>query len=346
MTTHISIIKRIRRGITENLSNREIARRLGLSHTTVSKFRRAPDHALRAMKRSARRSVLDRRERIHTLVEARGGPETGYARRYPTRADIRKALPRRFQNTSLSTITNDLLALGYVSKVRPKVVNNDPVKNAFRLAFCSRIQRLVNFRHIDFSDEAYFTNNDNTHRREFVAAKLRKGRTSKAARRAHLAATKYPSPRVHMRQTNVKVMVWGCIGWNFKSELVILDRCMTADDYQRLVLPHYLPQARGRIFMQDNARPHTAKSTLAFLRENGVRVLDGWPPYSPHLNPIERVWALMHRRVAQLRPKTKDALIRAVRKVWRELPQKTINNYVTGFGDGVERSIRNGGSPW
>ena len=43
------------------------------------------------------------------------------------------------------------------------------------------------------------------------------------------------------------------------------------------------------IFMQDNARVHTARLSMAWLEENEVEVLEDWPPYSPDLNPIEHV---------------------------------------------------------
>lgn len=43
------------------------------------------------------------------------------------------------------------------------------------------------------------------------------------------------------------------------------------------------------IFIEDNAGVHTANSTMERMVENGVELLEDWPPYLPDLNPIEHV---------------------------------------------------------
>ena len=48
----------------------------------------------------------------------------------------------------------------------------------------------------------------------------------------------------------------------------------------------------------DNARYHHAKLVQEWLAQPGCRIaLHFIPPYCPHLNPIERLWGLMHRHV-------------------------------------------------
>ena len=45
----------------------------------------------------------------------------------------------------------------------------------------------------------------------------------------------------------------------------------------------------------DNARYHHAKILRPWLESSERRVkLHFLPPYAPHLNPIERLWAVMH----------------------------------------------------
>jgi hypothetical protein len=48
----------------------------------------------------------------------------------------------------------------------------------------------------------------------------------------------------------------------------------------------------------DNARYHHAKLVQEWLSRPGCRIkLHFIPSYCPHLNPIERLWGLMHRNV-------------------------------------------------
>ena len=52
----------------------------------------------------------------------------------------------------------------------------------------------------------------------------------------------------------------------------------------------------------DNARYHHAKIVREWLAQPGRRIkLHFIPPYCPHLNPIERLWGLMHKNVTHNR---------------------------------------------
>jgi transposase len=46
----------------------------------------------------------------------------------------------------------------------------------------------------------------------------------------------------------------------------------------------------------DNASPHRNDEVYRFAKELGIK-LHYLPPYSPNLNPVERVWKLMHEKV-------------------------------------------------
>ncbi len=70
---------------------------------------------------------------------------------------------------------------------------------------------------------------------------------------------------------------------------------LTFGHFLRKLLRH---RARGRrlVLILDNARYHHARILKPFLREHRqVLRLDYLPPYSPELNPIERVWKLTRR---------------------------------------------------
>ena len=44
-------------------------------------------------------------------------------------------------------------------------------------------------------------------------------------------------------------------------------------------------------FQQDNATPHTSKEAREALKE--IKSLKFWPPNSPEISPIEKVWSFI-----------------------------------------------------
>jgi hypothetical protein len=64
------------------------------------------------------------------------------------------------------------------------------------------------------------------------------------------------------------------------------------------------------------------------LSNISVRVLSGWPPYSPGLNIIEIIWAKVKNRVQGKNPKTIEKLKAVLCKVWNKLSFATINKLV------------------
>jgi len=54
----------------------------------------------------------------------------------------------------------------------------------------------------------------------------------------------------------------------------------------------------GYVLQQDNARPHTSKSSITFFEDQGIILLKEWPATSPDLNPIENLWGLIKRKMA------------------------------------------------
>ncbi len=83
-------------------------------------------------------------------------------------------------------------------------------------------------------------------------------------------------------QKLASLMEWGCISTYGMGSLHVL---------------HMLP-SRPYVFQQDNAKPHTAAITTAWLRSRRVRVLN-WPACSPDLSPIEKLWCIIKRKIRQ-----------------------------------------------
>ena len=100
--------------------------------------------------------------------------------------------------------------------------------------------------------------------------------------------------------------------------------------------------------MQDNAPIHTAHVTTAYLQREGVRILIGWPPYSPDLNPIEHLWPRLKELIYKLAPEldsitNKDAqkarLCKVLPEAWEQIPVETIDGCLNLMRDRLQAVI-------
>ena len=131
------------------------------------------------------------------------------------------------------------------------------------------------WRHVWFSDESRFL-------------LQRHGRRRRVYRRR---GERYAAPCVDEAPPHGGggVTVWGAISNTGRSQLVPVQGNLTAAQYiQDILQPHVLPLmgTLGAVFQQDNARPHTARITVAYFNNQNIRTLP-WPSLSPDLSPIE-----------------------------------------------------------
>ncbi|GFW35003.1 transposable element Tc1 transposase [Trichonephila clavipes] len=132
-----------------------------------------------------------------------------------------------------------------------------------------------------------------------------------------------------------RVLVWGGIMLNWRTELHIFDRgSVIGDRYcEEVLLPH-VRLFRGAIgpdfiVMDDNARPHRTLAVEELLESEDITRLD-WPAYSPDLNPIERVWDALWRRIAARlhHPESTQQLKQMLIAEWALLPQEMLHQLV------------------
>ncbi|KAJ5887365.1 hypothetical protein N7495_007406 [Penicillium taxi] len=118
--------------------------------------------------------------------------------------------------------------------------------------------------------------------------------------------------QIPARGKQVKQMFWGAFSGSLRrTPLVALDgdpesakggvSARVIDAVYRRYLPTLMNGIEGAIFQQDNAPVHTARLIQATLESLGFIVMI-WPPYSPDLNPIENIWALLKAEILRLRP--------------------------------------------
>ena len=109
-------------------------------------------------------------------------------------------------------------------------------------------------------------------------------------------------PRVISASTRQKVGFLGAI--NLKTGQLLTKKAPTFNsDTFGDFLYYLLQHTEGKLFLiLDNASWHRAQDLKKFFFENRHRLVRIFlPPYSPELNPIERVWRITRRQITHNR---------------------------------------------
>ncbi|KAF4630689.1 hypothetical protein G7Y89_g7443 [Cudoniella acicularis] len=140
------------------------------------------------------------------------------------------------------------------------------------------------------------------------------------------------------RSGRSSVMIWGALGWDYKSPLVFMEKlpgrkgiCSKAylqEVLEPVVFPLFETLGPEYIFMEDGSKVHLGFARLPRL-EHGVRGFN-WPPSSPDLNPIEKVWRWMKGELNKMayKPRNKAALMEAIQGLWDRVDPLDYRHYV------------------
>lgn len=105
-------------------------------------------------------------------------------------------------------------------------------------------------------------------------------------------------PRIASDSTRQKVGLFGAVNLKQGCLLTQMAPVFNAQSFGDF-LCSLLQQTTGKIFLiLDNARYHRARDLKEFFTNNKDRLIRVFlPPYSPELNPIERVWRITRRQI-------------------------------------------------
>lgn len=165
---------------------------------------------------------------------------------------------------------------------------------------------------------------------------------------------RYPEEEYHpdcLRQTVisgfVKVKIWGAMRYDKLSKLVIIpeekgEGKMTAQKYTDLILDGEFfdfwmesMEELGCVMMMEDGAPY--HQGVASVRREQLEK-DGWegwgpgtwPSNSPDLNPIENLWYVLKCQIRKRKspPKTKEALIEALKEEWKLIPMEKVRKII------------------
>ena len=142
-----------------------------------------------------------------------------------------------------------------------------------------------------------------------------------------------------------KFMVWGGIWYEGRTELCFINGIVDQYKYQDIINKYLVNTHLNDDFeiLQDGATSHTAHSTIDFMDEKGIDLIQN-PPTSPDLNPIEKVWGWIKHEANKKNCSNLQELKDLVKHLWNNLPQSTIQEYIKHNSTVVNDIIQSEGS--
>jgi transposase len=88
---------------------------------------------------------------------------------------------------------------------------------------------------------------------------------------------------------------------------------------------------KGDVVIMDNLSPHKSELTLSLIARAGAEVLF-LPPYSPDLNPIEKMWSKVKEALRSAEARTQSALIEAIASALESVTRQDAMNWFASCG--------------
>ena len=84
-------------------------------------------------------------------------------------------------------------------------------------------------------------------------------------------------------------------------------------------------------WVMDNMKSHHAKAVRNLLDSSGVRYIY-LPPYSPDLNPIEKLWSTVKAFLRKFKARTLDALPNAIQNAFHSVTISDCSGWFRFYG--------------
>lgn len=113
---------------------------------------------------------------------------------------------------------------------------------------------------------------------------------------------------------------------------LLLEGAMTADIFTAWVEQFLVRELReGDIVVMDNLSSHKAQQVRLLIEKAGAKLLY-LPPYSPDLNPIEKMWSKIKALLRGAKARTQEALEKAVAQALSAVTTEDIIGWLKASG--------------
>ena len=253
-------------------------------------------------------------------------------------AQVKISMPGVLDDVAEHTIHHRLSGELKLKSRRPaKKPLVSPKMQRKRLQFCRSYRHWMadDWAKVMFSDESTF--------QQFTDTKMFVHRPSGS----NPVDPRYTKPTV---KHSPSIMVWDAFSAKGRAGLFFLPKGITMmeDRYIDILDSHlvnFMEIHKCEWFLQDSAICHKANRVLKWLQDHAVSVMD-WPGNSPDLNPIENLWLVVNRKVAERRPTSLPDLQQAICTVWcTEINKEMCQNLVNSMPQRLQMVIKNKGYP-
>jgi transposase len=309
-------------------SEGQVARELGISISTVSKYKKARLPDLQTAK-GGRVSKLTDRDKGQLRKNILNGTWT-------TATEAHINLVREHHQVSLTSVKRALRSMGFETKrkIKKPFLATRHKKSRYEWAVAHKDWTVDDWRRVIFSDETKINLWGSDGCRYYWK------RPGGPIRPHHLDLS--------VKHGAGSLMMWGCMTYSGIGYGCQIDGIMKAEDYCRILstsfkdtLEYWCLDKDEIIFQQDNDPKHTSKQAKVWFKSEGIQVLP-WPAQSPDLNPIEHLWRHLKLKLAKYERRAKGVheLWERCNKEWNEITPEECKKYIDSMPGRVQAVLR------